>query len=314
MDIDRLQQTEGVIKVMVSGEQYQVVIGTHVDEVMAAIEKVTGASYGGKIDVVEREDVKKRWRRGCHRRTSSMYLSTLSGGIFLPLMGAMVGASLFKAVAIMCSTFGWLSADDTTYTILYAIGDGFFYFMPVFLAFTAAKKFDADRFISVAIAAAMVYPDLTALFSSGAEIQFFGIPVVLISYTSSVLPIIVAVYAQSKLEKLLSRVFPKMVRSIFVPVLTLLIIVPVSLIVIGPVTDVIGSGIALGLGWLVVTVPAVAGLALGILWPILIIFGFHWGLVPVVMNKYHRVRRGYASPLYGRNEFCHGRCSTWDLA
>lgn len=285
VDTEKLQQTEGVIKLMISGEQYQVVIGTYVDEVMAAIEKVTGVSYGGKIDAVEPEDVKKGWKeRLSPKNIVNIFIDTVAG-IFLPLMGAMMGASLLKAVAIMCSTFGWLSPDNTTYTILYAIGDGFFYFMPIFLAFTAAKKFDAERFAAVAIAAAMVYPDLTALYSSGAETQFLGIPVVLISYTSSVLPIIVAVYAQSKLEKVLNKIFPKMIRSIFVPVLTLLIIVPVSLIVIGPVTDVIGSGIGNGLGWLVETVPAVAGFALGVLWPILIIFGFHWGLVPVVMNN-----------------------------
>lgn len=285
VEVEKLQQTEGVIKVMTSGEQYQVVIGTHVDEVMAAIEKVTGVTYGGSIDVVENEDVQKTLKEKITpKNIITVFIDTVSG-IFLPLMGVMVGASLIKAVAIMCSTFGWLAADDPTYTILYAIGDGFFYFMPMFLAFTAAKKFGADRFISVAIAAAMVYPNLTELFNSGASAHFFGIPVVLISYPSSVLPIIVAVFAQSKLEKLLNKVFPKMIRSIFVPVLTLIIIVPVSLIVIGPVTDAIGSALGGAFAWLVETVPAIAGLALGILWPIMIIFGFHWGLIPVVMNN-----------------------------
>ena len=152
VDTGKLQQTEGVIKLMISGEQYQVVIGTHVDEVMAAIEKVTGVSYGGKIDAVEPEDVKKGWKeRLSPKNIVNVFIDTVAG-IFLPLMGAMMGASLLKAVAIMCSTFGWLSPDNTTYTILYAIGDGFFYFMPIFLAFTAAKKFDAERFVAVAIA------------------------------------------------------------------------------------------------------------------------------------------------------------------
>lgn len=287
VDQDRLGQIEGVIKVIVSGEQYQVVIGTHVDEVMKAIEQVTGVTYGGKIDVEETDDiaVKKTWKEKlAPKNIVNVFIDTVSG-IFLPLMGVMMGAALIKAIAIMCTTFGWLSAESPTYTILYAIGDGFFYFMPMFLAFTAAKKFGADRFISVAIGAALVYPDLVSLYNAGTGADFFGIPVVLISYASSVLPVIVAVYVQSKLEKVLNKVFPKIVRSIFVPVLTLIIVVPLSLIVIGPVTDVIGTAAGNGLGWLMETAPAFAGFALGVLWPILIIFGFHWGLVPVVMNN-----------------------------
>ena len=285
VDMDRLQKTEGVIKIIVSGEQYQAVIGTHVDEVMKAIEKVTGVTYGGKAkEEISAQEEKNSGGGLSLKNVVNVFIDTVSG-IFLPLMGIMMGASLIKAVAIMCSTFGWLSAESTTYTILYAIGDGFFYFMPIFLAFTAAKKFKADGFVAVGIAAAILYPNLTALYSGGVETSFFGIPVIMISYASSVLPIIVAVFAQSKLEKVLSQAIPKLVRSIFVPVFTLLIIVPVSLIVIGPVTDVIGKGIGNGLGSLMGAVPALAGLLLGIFWPILIIFGFHWGLVPVVMNN-----------------------------
>lgn len=284
-DTGRIEQLEGVIKVIVSGEQYQVVIGTHVDEVMTAIEKVTGVSYGGKNDAENVEEAQVSLKeRMSPKHLVNVFIDTVSG-IFMPLMGVMMGAALIKAVAIMCSTFGWLAADNTTYLILYAIGDAFFYFIPVFLAITAAKKFHAEQFISVAIAATLVYPNLVTLFNEGTKTQFFGIPVVLISYASSVLPIVIAVYAQSKLETVLNKLFPKIVRSIFVPVFTLFIIIPVSLIVIGPVTDVIGSAIGNGLGWLVGTFPAAAGFALGILWPILIIFGFHWGLIPVVMNN-----------------------------
>ena len=285
VNVEKLEQIEGVIKVIISGGQHQVVIGTHVDEVTKAVEKVTGTTYGGQINEKEEEQIKKTLgERLSPKNIVNTFIDTVSG-IFMPLMGVMAAAALIKAIAITCSTFGWLSDQSTTYTILYAIGDGFFYFMPMFLAFTAAKKFKADAFLAVGIAAAMVYPTLSALFGEGAEVTFLGIPVVLISYTSSVLPILVAVYAQSKLEKALNKVFPKVIRGIFVPVITLLIIVPVSLIVIGPVTDVIGTAIGTAFAWLIEAFPAVAGFALGILWPIMIIFGFHWGLIPVVMNN-----------------------------
>lgn len=282
---EALQQIEGVIKLMISGEQYQVVIGTHVDEVMKAIEKVTGVTYGGKVDEVVGEDLQKSWKEKLTPKAIVNAFIDMVSGIFMPMMGAMAAGALLKAVAIMCSTFGWLQTEGSTYQILYSIGDSVFYFLPVLLAYTSAKKFGADKFVSVAIGGVLIYPNIVNLYNAGAGADFFGIPVILISYASSVLPIIVAVFVQSKLEKGLNAVIPKMVRSMFVPLLSLFATSVLALLIIGPVTDVIGTAIGGALVWLLNSCPPVAGFALGVLWPILIIFGFHWGLVPIVMNN-----------------------------
>ena len=134
-------------------------------------------------------------------------METISG-IFAPVLGAMSGAGMLKALLILCTTFGWLTADMGTYRILYAAADGVFTFIPVFLAYTAAKKFNANQFVSVGIAAALLYPDLTAAYSAGEALTFLKIPVVLVSYTSSVIPIIISVYVLSKLEKVLKKSGP----------------------------------------------------------------------------------------------------------
>lgn len=279
-----LEQIEGVIKLMLTGEQYQVVIGTHVDEVMKAIEQVTGKTFGGNIETSDNPDMGNQKKRNIFLRIVDMYVDTVSG-IFMPLMSAMAGAALLKALLIMCTTFGWLSTKDTTYTILYAIGDAFFYFLPVFLAFAAAEKFKANKYVAVIIGTALVYPSLVAFFGSGNPVTFFGIPIVMISYTSSVLPVLVAVYVQSKFEKLLEKFIPKTVRFFLAPFLTILVIVPLSLIVIGPVTNVVGTTIGQALGGLMKVSPVLTALVLGTLWQVMILFGLHWGLIPIIMSN-----------------------------
>jgi PTS system beta-glucosides-specific IIC component len=204
----------------------------------------------------------------------------------MPFMGAFAGVGLLKGILALLTTLSVLDKSGTTYTILYAAADGMFYFLPMFLAYTAGKKFGANAFVSMCIAAAMLYPNIAALQSAGDPVTFIGIPVKLISYSSTVLPIIAATYAQSLLEKQLNKVFPKMIRGLFVPMIVLVVIVPLSFIVIGPVTDFVGNVLAKGIQWLLNVAPAIGGFLIAALWPIMIIFGVHWGVVPIVMNNH----------------------------
>src|SRR5699024_2088180 len=148
---------------------------------------------------------------------------------------------------------GWLSDTDGTYAILNAIGDGLFYFLPIFLGYTSMKKFGGSPFLGMVIASALVYPaldptlgGLTAgeplytlftgtLFESNVHLEFLGIPVILMTYAMSVIPIIVANYFASKLENALAKVIPDVIKTFVVPMLTMLIIIPVTFIVIGPI-------------------------------------------------------------------------------
>ena len=200
---------------------------------------------------------------------------------------------------VLFVTLGVLDKSTTTYTILNAAGDGVFYFLPIFLAYCAGTKFGAKPFISMAIASALVYPNITALFSATDPIavDFLGIPVHMISYTSSVLPIIAACFVQAKLEKLLNRVIPKMLRGIFIPVLDLLLLVPLTFIVVGPVTDMLGNGLSTIIEAGMHLCPPLGGFLMAALWPVMIIFGIHWAFVPIALNNLAVLGYDYLMPL-----------------
>lgn len=291
-DEKALTALKGVIKVLQAGGQYQVVIGADVGDVYDTILRTTKINAGGEVAAAEdsgSQDGKKQ-------NIGAMLVDTISG-IFTPFLGAFTGAGLLKGFLVLFTTLGWLDKASTTYTILYSAADGVFYFMPIFLAYCAGKKFGAKPFVTMAIASALVYPSITALKSAGEAVTFLGIPVDLISYTSSVLPIIAAAFAQAKFEKLLYKFIPKMVQGIFVPVLDLLILVPLTFIIVGPVTDTAGNFVASIIEAGLHLCPPVAGFAMAALWPVMIIFGIHWGFVPIALNNMAVLGYDYLLPL-----------------
>lgn len=289
---ERLSQLEGVITVIYSGGQVQVVIGNAVGDVYDAIIKNTDI----KVEKTE-EDMGGKAEK---QNLINIFMDTVSG-IFAPILGAMCGAGMLKGILILCTTMGWLTAESGTYMILYAAADGVFTFLPIFLAFTAAKKFHADRFVSVGIAAALVYPSMTAAYSEGVSLTFLNIPVVLVSYTSSVIPIIISIYVLSKLEKLLKKVLPDICKNFLTPLLSLAIMVPATYLVIGPIADTAGNLLASGYTGMVNLSPVVAGFILGLIWPAVVMFGLHWGFAPIVMNNIAKYGRDTLFTITGPN-------------
>ena len=279
-DTAALSGTKGVIKVIQAGGQYQVVIGNDVGEVYDAVLANT------KIKAAGEEAASSGAKAAPGKKKSILgdgFVSVVSG-IFMPFMGAFTAAGLIKGFLVLFTILGWLDKEATTYTILYAAGDGVFYFLPVFLAYTAGKTFGAKPFVSMAIACALVYPNIVAL--NGAEgVAFLGIPVQMINYTSSVLPIIAICFVQGQLEKLLYKYIPKLVSGMLVPLFTVLILVPLGFIVIGPVTNFVGNIIATVITFLLEVCPPVAGFLMAALWPVMIIFGVHWAFIPVAINN-----------------------------
>lgn len=293
---EKLNSTPGVIQVMQAGGQYQVVIGTDVTDVYDAI------LAGTKIKAASSEQAPVQETESDTPEKKESMVATLIdivSGIFTPFLGAFTGAGLLKGFMVLFVTLGVLDKSTTTYAILNAAGDGVFYFLPIFLAYCAGSKFGAKPFISMAIASALVYPNITALFSATDPIavDFFGIPVHMISYTSSVLPIIAACFVQAKLEKLLNRVIPKMLRGIFIPVLDLLILVPLTFIVVGPVTDMLGNGLSTIIEAGMHLCPPLGGFLMAALWPVMIIFGIHWAFVPIALNNLAVLGYDYLLPL-----------------
>lgn len=269
-----LEQLEGVIAVVVSGGQTQVVIGSHVSDVYEAIGKNTDVKLGN--DKASEETGKKNF--------FNMFIDTVAG-IFTPILGAMCAAGMLKGILILCTTMGWLTDQSGTYKILYAAADGLFTFLPMILAYTAASKFKTDKFLAVAVGGALVYPTMTAAYSEGAALTFLGIPVVLANYTSSVIPIVIAVWVMSKMEKALNKVIPAVCKKFFVPLICLSIIVPVTYLVIGPVSNILGNFLADGYTGLVGLSPTIAGFIIGCLWPLIVMFGLHYGFIPIVFNN-----------------------------
>lgn len=273
-----LSALNGVLKVLQSSGQYQVVIGNDVTEVFDAVLKNSNIQAAGDAAIVEEKSTK-------NKSFKDKFVDVVSS-IFMPFMGAFTGCGLLKGFLVLLTTVGVLSKTDTTYTMLYAAADSMFYFMPIFIAYTAGKKFGAKPFMSMVIACTMVYPTLVAAFNEGTAITFLGIPVQMISYTSSVLPIIAACFLQAKFEKLCDKFIPKIVRGIFTPLLVVVVVIPVSFIVIGPVTGFVGDSLASGVQIVLDHAPLLGGFIFAALWPVMIIFGVHWAFIPIVMNNY----------------------------
>lgn len=269
-DTQKLKQDPDVIQVAQSGGQYQVVIGSNVADVYQAI-----VDEQGLTDQSGTEDQSKN---------PLNRLIDIISSIFTPFLGAMAAAGILKGFLSLATVLGWLSADTGAYQILFAAADGVFTFLPVMLAFTTAKKFKTNQFLSVAIAMALVYPAITQLAGAGGAVDFFGLPIVLAQsgYTSSVIPIILAVWVQSKFEPLVKKVIPQFLQMIFVPMIVLLVMVPLTFLLLGPIGTVIGNGLGSLFNSIYSFSPLVAGLIMGSLWQVFVMFGMHWGFVPIM--------------------------------
>lgn len=290
-DKEALENHDGVVTVRISGGQFQVVIGNHVPDVYKAVVSEGRFESSEKKDEQINEDEEKKG-------PLSQFIDILSN-IFIPVLPFLMATGIIKGFNAMFLAFGWLSETSGTYQILNVIGDGFFVFLPIFLGYSAMKRFGGTPFLGMAIAAALVHPSLVSLgesepymtlfsgtvLESPVQVSFLGIPIILMSYTSSVIPIILSTYFASKAEKFFNKVIPQVVKSFIVPMLTLLIIVPLTFIIIGPIS----TWVAQGLGALIQSsyemMPIIAGIIVGGFWQVLVIFGVHWGIIPIYYNN-----------------------------
>ena len=287
---DVLKKMDGVVTVMKSGGQYQVVIGNHVPEVFEDVMAL--------LDLNENKASAETKKSG---KLLDRAIDVVSG-IFQPILGIMAACGMLKGLNTLFVTLGLYSADCGGYMIINAAGDALFTFLPLFLGYTAAKKFQLKPMLGLAIGAAMCYPgiQLSAL-SAGAEavttvlegtlfqspvyIDFFGIPVISVDYTGTVIPVILTVWFASKCEKLFNRFVPDLVKFFFVPMLTLLVTLPVAMIFLGPVAT-FGSTLISEFTLMIREFsPLLAGAVVGFTWQILVIFGMHWGFIPVYINN-----------------------------
>lgn len=270
-----LEKTPGVITVVENSGQFQVVIGNNVSQVFEQIMKETSL-----------QDAEKSGNEESSEDTGVLGKAVdIISSIFSPILGALAGAGILKGLLALILSLEWISGTSGTYLILNAASDSVFYFLPVFLAVTAARKFKANQFVSIAVAGALIYPSVIAAVGSTDPLHFLGIKIVLINYSSSVIPIILAVWVQSYIEKWFRSFIHESVRNILVPMFALLIVIPLTFLAFGPVGSLISDGLASGYTWLYNLSPLVAGAIAGAFWQVFVIFGVHWGFVPIMLSN-----------------------------
>ncbi|WP_174866605.1 beta-glucoside-specific PTS transporter subunit IIABC [Pectobacterium polaris] len=276
VDMEALEAEDGVITVLNASGQLQVVIGNRVPEVYRAFGSISGLLEDGtnKQKPVENEKSVSMMGR----------LIDLVAGIFTPLLGAMAAAGVLKGALAIVIACGWLGPKESTYVILHAASDSLFYFLPMLLAITSARKFDTNIFVAVSIAGALVYPSIQGLFEAGQPVTFLGLPVVMMKYTSSVLPIIFSIWLMSYLERFLNRHIHESVRNILTPFFLLTLMVPLTLMTIGPIGITASKLVASLFVSIYSFNPIIAGALIAASWQILVIFGIHWGFVTVFIN------------------------------
>ena len=297
-----LESTDGVIKVMQAGGQYQVVIGNQVNDVYDAVLEVGHLTAAGAVD--EEGNAVEETAGGGKKSPVSLLIDVISGTL-QPTLGVLAATGIIKGLLALFDFLGLIPAASGTYQVWYAVADGFFYFLPIILGYTAAKKFKVNEFIGMAIGIALCYPAMVnstagtvlgtvftgTAFEMSYYLTFFGIPVIMPAsgYTSSVVPIILAVAIAAPIEHWLKKVIPDAIKLFVVPFVTLIVMVPLTYLLIGPIASILCSILSLIFN-VIYGIPVVGGIIGGVLigafWQVLVIFGLHWGLVPLAMINY----------------------------
>jgi PTS system beta-glucosides-specific IIC component len=268
-DTAALEEMPEILKVMNSGGQYQVVIGSHVPTYYANISRLAGLSEAGKY-------VRKKF--------SVNYIFEVISGGFSPLIPIMAGAGMVMALLTVLLELKVLTWEDPTFLVLYSAYRSVFYFMPIFLGITLSKKLEANMYVGGAIAASLLVPEFMGLI--GVEgTRFLGIKLIAADYSASLFPILIAVIVYALLERLLKKIILRDVQLFAVPMICLLVMVPLTALLFGPFGTVLGGAVSNGLMWLLNKSGLIAGIVIGGGMPFLVILGLHWGLAPIELNN-----------------------------
>lgn len=274
-DVAAIEALPEVMAVMKAGGQFQIVIGPGVEDVFATL--------GSRLPHLEDPAAPTEQAEQTKGNLLNRAIDLISA-LIRPLIWPLAGLGLLKAMIILFTQLGWLDPASNTALILNAGADGLFMFLPIFVSVPAARRFGANEFTAMAIAAAMVYPSIVQAGADAQNLDFLGIPVIIANYSYSVIPIVVAVWVQSHLEKLSKRL-PATVRDFLTPLISVLVMVPLVLATIGPVTTYLSEGVTNGITAVFATAPWAAGAILGGTYQIFVIFGLHWAFDPVYFTE-----------------------------
>ena len=287
-DAEIIKKQTGVITVVQSGGQFQVVIGNSVADVFNAIMDITN------LNEKSTNDAPPATPKGIVSK-----LIDLVSSIFIPALVVLVAGGIFKGVVAILQVMELVQAGSPTFNFLNAIADAPFYYLPIILGFSAVKKFGGNPYVGMALGGALVHPSVVGMLGNAFELQteFFSIPIKLIPYPSSVFPIILAAWFYSLLERNFNKIMHDSFKKFIAPLFGLIITVPITFAVIGPVVSFLSDTVANGIIYVYQLNSVIASMILAALWQVMVVFGIHWGLVPFAMNNISVYQEDFMIPI-----------------
>ena len=292
---DEVNNIKGVIDVTRANNQYQIVIGQTVEDVYDELIKLLGPDYAGQGEAAPAVPAQEADQSiGSKIKNGFFQLIGVITGSMMPVIGLLAASGMLKGILNILTNFCHMSTASPTYTIINAMGDASFYFLPLIVGFTAAQRLGSNPVVVSIIGGFLIYPDLVKIYASGKfsyylagvgiNANFFGIPIHIPQYTYSIFPMIFAAWMAAKIEPWIKKWMPVTLRQIFTPLVEIFLVGMTVLIIVGPVISFISTGIAKVLQWLLTVNTALSGLIIGGLYQILVIFGLHWAVVPIIAN------------------------------
>ena len=292
---DEVNNIKGVIDVTRANNQYQIVIGQTVEDVYDELIKLLGPKYAGQGETATAAPAPETNQSiGGKIKNGFFQLIGVITGSMMPVIGLLAASGMLKGILNILTNFCHMSTASPTYTIINAMGDASFYFLPLIVGFTAAQRLGSNPVVVSIIGGFLIYPDLVKIYASGKfsyylagvgiNANFFGIPIHIPQYTYSIFPMIFAAWMAAKIEPWIKKWMPVTLRQIFTPLVEIFLVGMTVLIIVGPVISFISTGIAKVLQWLLTVNTALSGLIIGGLYQILVIFGLHWAVVPIIAN------------------------------
>ena len=265
-DLEGIKALEGVINVVESGGQFQVVIGPHVEEVYQEIVKHIKPSENSNAEGAKE-------KKGILNKVIDFV-----SGTFGPLIPAIAGSGMMKAVLALLLVFNLITRESQTYYVINFMADTIFYFLPIVLAYSAANKLKCNPVFAMVLAGILLHPDMVQLRTDGVDVSIFGIPMALVNYGSTVVPILLIVWAQSYIEPFFKKIIPDAVKIIFVPLFTIMVTGIIGVTVLGPIGSFVGDYLAMGFDFLGAQGSWIIIFLIATFWPILVMFGIHYSL------------------------------------
>lgn len=298
VETKKIESLDGVTGIVDRDSGIQIIIGTHVVDVYKEFIKLWKSDDEAVPDDSENTHFNDNKKGNWFNEFVALVVS-----IFSPLLPLLAGAGLLRGFTILANELGWLSTESTTNLILTLAATSVFYFLPILVAITTAKRFDTSPYIAIAVLGALIMPEFIDLIEGdgGNTVVFLGISIPVFNYTSQIIPAILTTWLQSKMEHYMKKKLPNSLHMIVIPTILLLVLVPVAAGIFGPLGNYLSIGVANVIDWFTGANQIITGAFIGGIWNILILFGVHWApntmvIIPEIASN------GYSAFIaYGAN-------------